>query len=168
LIESIREIQRQQEEAIAELRLKLDEQSKVKDTLKKINEFTPNVSFSQDWFGQLCLSEYTNDPFKSQILKGQQSFDLIKLCEFSSKNKWTLLYRGTRDGFCATNFHSKCDGNRNTLTIFKAKGTSYIFGGFTSITWDDSSGWKIDPKAFLFSLTNKDNQPSNKTRNNIK
>ena len=93
-------------------------------------------------------------------MSGNQPSDLIKVCEFSSNEKWTLLYRGIRDGFRAANFHSKCDGNSNTLTIFKAEGSSYIFGGFTSITWDGSSGWKIDPKAFLFSLTNKDNQPS--------
>ena len=37
LIESIREMQRQQEEAIARLKLKLDEQSQVKDTLKEMN-----------------------------------------------------------------------------------------------------------------------------------
>ncbi len=52
LIESIRGMQRQQEEAIAELKLKLNEQSQVKDNLVQMNEFTPNVSFSQGLFGQ--------------------------------------------------------------------------------------------------------------------
>ena len=160
LIESIREMQRQQEEAISELKLKLDEQSQVKDELTSMNEFKPNVSFSQDSFGRLHLNEFScNDPFMSQILSGKQPFDLLKLCEYSLKDKWTLLYRGTRDGFCAINFHSKCDGHSNTLTLCKAKETSYIFGGFTTIGWDSSSGFKSDPNAFLFSLTNKDNQP---------
>ncbi len=81
------------------------------------------------------------------------------MCEFSLKDKWTLLYRGTRDGFGAADFHSKCDGHSNTLTIVKAHGSSYIFGGFNSIPWDNSSGFKSDPNAFLFSLTNKDNKP---------
>jgi hypothetical protein len=92
VIESIRDIQRKQEESSAELRLKLNEQSQVKDNLIKMNEFKPNLSFSQDWFGQLHLNEYTSiDPFKSQILTGKQPFDLIKVCEFSLKDKWTLL-----------------------------------------------------------------------------
>jgi hypothetical protein len=161
LLDSIREMQRKQEESIAELKSKLDEQSQVKDNLTRMNEFTPNVSFSQDMFGQLYLNEYSsNDPFKSQILSGRQSSELIQLCEFSLKDKWTLLYRGSRDGFGARNFHSKCDGNSNTLTILKVSGTSYIFGGFTSITWESSSKFKSDPSAFLFSLTNRDNQPS--------
>ena len=167
LIQSIREMQRQQEEAIVELKSKLDEQSQVKDELTRMNEFTPNVSFNQDSFGQLRFNEYSNkDLYKSQILAGNQPSELIELCGFSLKNKWTLLYRGSRDGFGATDFHSKCDGNSNTLTILKAKGSSYIFGGFTSITWDGSSGWKIDPNAFLFSLTNKDNKPFKMRQNN--
>ena len=82
------------------------------------------------------------------------------MCEFSLKDKWKLLYKGTRDGFGAANFHSKCDGHSNTLTIIKAHSTSFIFGGFTSINWDSSGQYKTDPNAFLFSLTNKNNQPS--------
>ena len=67
------------------------------------------------------------------------------MCEFSLKDKWTLLYRGTRDGFGADDFHLKSDGHKNTLTILKAKGSSYIFGGFTSITWGSSNGWESEP-----------------------
>jgi len=153
-------MQRKQEEALVELKLKLGEQMQVKDHLIQMNEFKPNLSFSQDSFGQLHLNEYSsNDPFKSQILSGNQPFDLLKLCEFSLKDKWALLYRGSRDGFGAAEFHSKCDGHSNTLTILKAKGSSYIFGGFASINWESSGGYKSDPNAFLFSLTNKNNQP---------
>jgi hypothetical protein len=43
--------------------------------------------------------------------------------------------------------------------LLKAKGSEFIFGGFTSVKWDSSSGFKSDPNAFLFSLTNKDNKP---------
>jgi hypothetical protein len=160
LIDSIREMLRQQEETIVRLTLKLNEQSQVKDNLINMNEFNPNLSFSLESFGQLYLNEYSSiDPFMSQILSGKQPSELIKVCEFSLKDKWTLLYRGTRDDFAAANFHTKCDGHPNTLTLLKANGTSYIFGGFTSITWNGSFLTKSDPSAFLFSLTNKDNQP---------
>ncbi len=53
----------------------------------------------------------------------------------------------------------KCDGHSNTLTIFKVKHSSYIFGGYTTVHWDSSSDDKSDANAFIFSLTNKDNQP---------
>jgi hypothetical protein len=61
LIESIREMQRKQEESIAELKLKLNEQSQVKDNLTRMNEFKPNLSFSQDSFGKLYLNEYSSN-----------------------------------------------------------------------------------------------------------
>ena len=35
-------------------------------------------------------------------------------------------------------FHSKCDGHYNTLTILKAKEIGFIFGGFTTVTWNSS------------------------------
>jgi hypothetical protein len=124
-----------------------------------MNEFNPNLTFSPDMFGLLYLNAYSsNGLFESQILTDKQPFDLLRLCEFSLRHKWTLLYRGTRDGFRARDFHSKCDAHNNTLTILKTFGSSYIFGGFTSIGWDSRGGFKSDPNAFLFSLTNKDNQ----------
>jgi hypothetical protein len=101
------------------------------------------------------------DPFKSQILTGNQPNELIKLCEFSPNDKWKLLYRGTRDGFDSNDFHSRCDNKSPTLSICKAHDSSYIFGGFRTVSWDCSDEWELksDPKAFLFSLTNKDNKP---------
>jgi hypothetical protein len=88
---------------------------------------------------------------------------LIDLCEFSPNDKWSLLYRGTRDGFGYNDFHSKCDGYSNTLTIIKAKKSKFIFGGYTTVSWESCHQspvkFKSDPNAFIFSLTNKDNQP---------
>ena len=84
---------------------------------------------------------------------------MIKLCEFSPNDKWSLLYRGTWDSFEPRDFHLKCDGHSNTLTVFKAKHSGFIFGGFTTVDWDSSSDDKSDANAFIFSLTNKDNKP---------
>jgi hypothetical protein len=83
----------------------------------------------------------------------------MMLCEFCPNDKFTLLYRGTRDGFGSEDFHSKCDGHKNTLTICKAKGSKFIFGGFTTADWKSSDYWKSDSNAFLLSLKNKDNKP---------
>ncbi len=59
----------------------------------------------------MLLNQYSSmNSFQSQILTNQrQSFDLIQLCEFTINDQFTLLYRGTRDGFGAGDFHSKCD-----------------------------------------------------------
>jgi hypothetical protein len=175
LIQSIREMQQKQEKSLNEFQSKLNEMNQVKDDLKLTNGFKPNVSqFNQeDLFGSLKLNEFCPymNSFKSQILKGeQQSIDLIALCEFSPNDKWSLLYRGTRDGFGGTDFHSNCDGHTNTLTILKAKESKFIFGGFTSAIWESPAyrgiranrgKYKSDGNAFIFSLTNKENKPLN-------
>lgn len=80
------------------------------------------------------------------------------MCDFSCDKKWKLIYRASEHGFSAEDFHAKCDYIPNTVTIIKsAKG--YIFGGFTSQTWNKSNTYKNDPNAFLFSLVNSENQP---------
>ena len=99
------------------------------------------------------------DPFKSKILTKNQSLELIGLCEFSFLDKWSLLYRASRDGFGAKDFHSNCDNKHPTLIILKAKQSEFIFGGYTSVSWSSSSyEFKLDVNAFIFSLTNKQKQ----------
>jgi hypothetical protein len=57
------------------------------------------------------------------------------------KNKhFKLLWRGSRDGFRAIDFHRCCDGHPNTLT-FILDTDENIFGGFTPLTWE-SRIWK--------------------------
>ena len=38
-----------------------------------------------------------------------------------SNKKFELLYRASRDGFKADNFHSKCDNQGQTLSLIKSK-----------------------------------------------
>lgn len=51
-----------------------------------------------------------------------------------------LLYRGSRDGFSAADFHEKCDHLSETI-VFIETTTGNAFGGKTSATWDGSA-WK--------------------------
>ena len=61
-----------------------------------------------------------------------------------------LLYKASRDGDKAKDFHSKCDNFKNTLIIIKTK-KGLRFGGFTCQKWD-GNGDKKDKNAFCFSL----------------
>jgi len=167
LVQSIKEMLSKQEASLKEIQVKLNQMTTVKYQLKTTKGFKPNLSsFNQEEdtsvFGSLKLDGYwlNVNSFKGQILTNErQMTELIDLCGFSPNDKWTLLYRATRDGFVSSDFHSKCDGHSNTLTILKVKGSEFIFGGFTTVNWDSSNGWKSDPSAFLFSLTNKENKP---------
>jgi hypothetical protein len=81
-------------------------------------------------------------------------FPMEILRDFREK-RFELLWRATRDTFSLNQFHSRCDGRSNTLTIIMdADGN--IFGGFTPLAWDCSSSWKNDTsgRSFVFTLKN--------------
>ena len=169
-IENIKQMCSKQDERLDELKSKINEMLEIKDHLRT-NEFKPFFSLNiENMFGQLCLYEYNSfDPFKSQILTRNFSFDLIRLCQFSIDIKWRLIYRASRDGFGAKDFHLKCDGKSHTLTICKVKGCGFIFGGYTEAIWESlKEKYRTDPNAFVFSLTNKENKPLKMNTTNAK
>jgi hypothetical protein len=77
--------------------------------------------------------------------------------------RWRLLYRGSRDGFRSLNFHEKCDGQSNTVTVILTTNDA-ILGGFTPLGWDSSDEYKADNtgKSFVFTLKNARNNPPHK------
>jgi hypothetical protein len=82
--------------------------------------------------------------------------------DFQGK-QFSLLWQGSRDGFGASEFHSRCDGRANTLTaILDTDGN--IFGGFTPLEWESKSRWKPDDsqRSFLFTLKNPHSIPARK------
>jgi hypothetical protein len=83
--------------------------------------------------------------------------DLYKLCDFPESQGLDLKYRASRDGFSAQNFHTKCDGLSNTLTVIKTTNGN-IFGAFAEKAWTNGFVF-LDPKAFIISLINKENKP---------
>ena len=68
-----------------------------------------------------------------------------------------LLYRGSRDGFSPSVFHSKVDHRKYTLSLIQSK-SGNVFGGYTSETWDAPASlngngcFKYDNTAFIFNL----------------
>ena len=51
------------------------------------------------------------------------------------KVKFELLWKGSRDGFGASTFHTKCDKKGPTLTVVKSEHDK-VFGGYTSLNWE--------------------------------
>lgn len=66
-----------------------------------------------------------------------------------------LLYKASKDGDLSKNFHSKCDGIKNTVTFVKAI-NGKKFGGFASKEWNSNNNWINDQDAFVFSLDEKE------------
>jgi hypothetical protein len=91
-------------------------------------------------------------------METDQENQLFNLCEFATSQNLELKYRASRDGFKASDFHSHCEGIANTITVIKAR-SGNIFGGFTEQAWHSRGEDVTDPKAFLFSLVNKEKKP---------
>jgi hypothetical protein len=63
---------------------------------------------------------------------------------------FSLLWRGSRDGFGAGDFQKLCNGHANTLTVILDTNGN-IFGGFTPVEWESYARYKADRslKSFL-------------------
>ena len=86
---------------------------------------------------------------------------LSKIYEWTNYKKLELIYRASRDGMNSNNFHNKCDNKNPTLILYKINKDS-IFGGYTSLSWSNSGGYRPDPQAFIFTLKNIHNYEPNK------
>ncbi|KAG2374276.1 hypothetical protein C9374_010846 [Naegleria lovaniensis] len=98
--------------------------------------------------------EYSVSMFKgSQILTRDQGVKLwIMLSDvISQKTKPSLLFRASRDGFNASQFHNKCDNKGATVTIIKSS-NDCIFGGYTPLNWNSNNAHQCNNQTFLFSL----------------
>jgi hypothetical protein len=97
-------------------------------------------------------------------LESRAFWDFPAIFEDFKEQIFTLLWRGNRDGFGADDFHRRCHGHPNTLTvILDTKGN--IFGGFTPLEWESRtklSYRKADPtlKSFFFGLKNPQGFPT--------
>ena len=88
------------------------------------------------------------------LLNYEQKILLNKL--FTKEKKWSLIYKGTRDGFASDDFHRMCNNRGATLTIIQTRNRFYmknrhmLFGGYTTVPWSSQYGFHYDPQAFLF------------------
>ena len=120
-----------------------------------------------DWPSILRVFVETSTATNYDLLPKKQLFfggslltqeDQIQLNRFygTENQKWNLIYKGTRDGFTIDDFHRCCDSQGPTITIIQTL-DNYLFGGYTSISWNFHQGVKsgvTDRTAFLFTLTN--------------
>jgi hypothetical protein len=97
-----------------------------------------------------CAAErITHPPLDSRIISG---FPQI-FAEFRGM-RFKILWRGSRDGFGASEFHLRCDGRANTLTVsLDTEGN--VFGRFTPVEWESRvwngiAGWRIPARKVLF------------------
>jgi len=102
------------------------------------------------------------------LLSVEQQAILSKwlLSEGQSVPKWKLSWRGSRDGFGAKIFHSLCDCKGESVVVIKTdeEERGYLFGGYSSVSWDASKHGTDEngPGSFIFTFTNPHRIPPTK------
>ena len=129
------------------------------ENLNKNTEYEIRIcSTYNDLIGfQSKVEKVKTKDLDSNILNETDKIDLYlkKIYEWCGYNHMELIYRGSRDGSTAKDFHNKCDNQAPTLCLYKnSKGN--IFGGFTTIPWSSTEGDTHfpDKDSFIFTLTN--------------
>ncbi|XP_068673411.1 uncharacterized protein [Montipora foliosa] len=79
---------------------------------------------------------------------------LAPVLQSPSHSRFVRCWRAKTDGWAASTFHRNCDGKGPTVTIIKVG--SYIFGGYTDVSWSSPSScdWASSSKSFIYSLYN--------------
>jgi len=78
--------------------------------------------------------------------------------------QWTLLYKGSANGFQAANFHSLCNSKGPTISVMKST-SNHLFGGYSPIAWTSRNNYVYDQHTFIFTLTNPHGLPPTKYSN---
>jgi hypothetical protein len=81
-------------------------------------------------------------------------------------SNWSLLFRGTRDGFTSADFHRLCDGKGSTIIFIRDRFRS-VFGGFAEKPWSSPSRNQTEvasTASFLFSLSVRGSMDSKSIR----
>ena len=123
---------------------------KISSMEQQINEIKINM--------QNKNSELGEETIDSLIISEKEDIKLLKNWISNDKNlELKLIYRATRDGDTEKDFHKKCDNIYPTISILKTP-KGYIFGGYTTILFNNPNNRDIDLKdesAFVFSLNRK-------------
>ena len=92
------------------------------------------------------INELKARPFKdSVILSSDQQQTLIKWLKetlTSASYDYALIYRASRNGWAAANFHSCCDFKGPTVTVVKYGNN--IFGGYADQPWESGETILMD------------------------
>lgn len=144
---------------------------KIKD--KYISDLKNEINEIKIYLNDLKYSNNLKQKKNRKIYNGIIKPEELDLIEKEMKNRYNkniidykLLFRASRDGYEAENFHKKCDGKGNTLTLVKTK-SGRRFGGYTEAKWDSNSGYINLRKGFVFSIDNKEIYYNEKRNYNI-
>ena len=134
------------EKKLKEYEKKLKEYEEKK--LKELKEYEENKLKLEEYHKKFATVELFSD---CSLLAREEQTQIMIWTEIIQPRK--LLYKGTRDGFGASDFHRLCDRKGKTIVIVKST-NGYIFGGYSAIEWQSKGAHVFNQKCFLFSVKN--------------
>jgi hypothetical protein len=120
--------------------------------LSMVSEYMPRlIKYLYGGDSEMVHSIYGT--IESTIITSMDDKYKIKewLASTGKTEKPKLLYRASRDGWTAADFHRMCDGKGATITIVKSS-NGYIFGGYTDVVWGIDGHSKTSSVSYLYSL----------------
>lgn len=96
--------------------------------------------------------EDDDDLKTSKVVCGDAKAEGFLRSLFGEK-RFGVLYQGSRDGFTAEAFHTKCNRKGPTLTLVKSENGN-IFGGYSTVSWGSKDAFRAAPGSFLLTLRN--------------
>lgn len=88
----------------------------------------------------------------TSILTENEIKKLYQFCKLDSSIQLKLLYRASKNGFGARDFHFQCDGHSNTIIIVKTD-DNWVFGAYCSAKWSsENDRWQEFQGSYIFSL----------------
>ena len=76
------------------------------------------------------------------------NFFVAPVLRSSSRSRFVRCWRAKTGGWAASTFHSNCDGKGPTVTIIQVG--SYIFGGYTDVSWSSPRKYHFISRAGFF------------------
>lgn len=133
----------------------------IKDIDKKINDMNDNISQLKRKYKELTGKDPdisipddkdTGSLVNNSRIVSKSDFEYLNSIIYQDGLDFNLVYRASRDGLIAENFHALCGKKDqfNTLTIIQTTNND-VFGGYTYGNWS-MKGFREDRNAFLFNL----------------
>ncbi|CAG8448188.1 13586_t:CDS:2 [Acaulospora morrowiae] len=118
-----------------------------------------HASFIESW-----IQAKGDDDGESQCAYNSRLDTHSKRLEFN----WRLLYRASRDGFSAADFHARCDNCGACVVVIKVRGHSQVIGGYNPLGWYYYlTGYISTSDSFVFSM-DASRDPENFELNRVK
>jgi len=133
---------------------KNDSLKKEKEFEERLKTYKTEVETKFTLFQKECNEKLDVLKMDSVLITNDEKKLLLQWIPDNLKNKkLVLIFRASRDGYTAQEFHNKCDTKAPTIVIIHSN-HDHVFGGFTPISWDSTSNYKAEDtkSSFLFLL----------------